>query len=312
MFGTNVIRAQKAERKVSKANKVVRSVKSKLVKSQSQWPTVTSIGISMQPVTSTTLTNDDNAISFTFNWDADYRIAQKEFKNRVASYDPSSISWMLQRHPYHVDCLLQMSEIYKQHGDYSSAAELIERAIYRLELSFHPHFQPWNTESRLDYNVEENQCLFLALHRHIQFLGRKGSCRTALEFSKLLLLLAPNTDPLCVLLSIDHYALRAKEYSWLLDFVGKFRQYYIDSTGEKSFFGVFLLPSFAYSSALAKYYLEVENSEISKNNFGDIALPNPSNSEWFLESLFSRSASEILQQALLLFPEMFRIFFFLK
>ena len=41
---------------------------------------------------------------------------------------------------------------------------------------------------------------------------------------QLLLSLAPDTDPLCALLLIDHFALRAKEYEWLVAFVAGFRQ----------------------------------------------------------------------------------------
>ncbi len=73
----------------------------------------------------------------------------------------------------------------------------------------------WWCTGRLDYHRLENRIVYMTLYRHIQNLGRRGACRAALEFSKLLLAVSPDTDPMCVLLFIDHYALRAKEYAVL-------------------------------------------------------------------------------------------------
>jgi hypothetical protein len=143
-----------------------------------------------------------------------------------------------------VDALLQMADIYKQHGEFATASDFVARALFRLEASFHAGFRPWtrNTASvsasasasgstaggsadcRLDFDVPANKALFVALYRHVQLLGRKGACRAATECCKLLLSLAPDTDPLCALLLVDHFALRAKEYEWLVAFVAGFRQ----------------------------------------------------------------------------------------
>jgi len=56
------------------------------------------------------------------------------------------------------------------------------------------------------------------LVKYIDVLGRKGCCRTALEFCKLLLGLNPKDDTHGVLLRIDYYANRAKESEYLLEF----------------------------------------------------------------------------------------------
>jgi len=53
-------------------------------------------------------------------------------------------------------------------------------------------------------------------------LGRKGCCKTALEFCKLLLGLNPKEDKHGVLLRIDYYAIRARDHGYLLDFINKF------------------------------------------------------------------------------------------
>ena len=57
------------------------------------------------------------------------------------------------------------------------------------------------------------------LVKYIDILGRKGCNRTALEFCKLLLGLDPINDRFGVLMRIDFYAIRAKEFDFLLKFV---------------------------------------------------------------------------------------------
>ena len=67
-----------------------------------------------------------------------------------------------------------------------------------------------------------NRVFAECLVKYIDILGRKGCNRTAMEFCKLLLGLSPRTDPYGVLLRLDFYAIRAKEYSLYLKFVRQF------------------------------------------------------------------------------------------
>lgn len=60
---------------------------------------------------------------------------------------------------------------------------------------------------------------YVAVLKHIQFVGQRACYRTALELCKMLLSLNPVDDPLAIILALDYYALRAKEHQWLLDFV---------------------------------------------------------------------------------------------
>ena len=47
--------------------------------------------------------------------------------------------------------------------------ECLSRALYCLEMAWHPSFDPASgTNCRLDFEVEENRPLFVALFRHIQ------------------------------------------------------------------------------------------------------------------------------------------------
>ena len=80
-------------------------------------------------------------------------------------------------------------------------------------------------QTRLDLsaNCSEplNKVFTECLIKYIDILGRKGCNRTAIEYNKLLLSLDPVNDPMGVLLRIDYYAIRAKEYSMLQTFVGQ-------------------------------------------------------------------------------------------
>lgn len=84
-----------------------------------------------------------------------------------------------------------------------------------------------------------------------------------MEFCKLLLSLDPEGDPLAVILSLDFYALRAKEYEWFIEFCKLW-----DNTRNLT-----QLPNIAFSLALAHFHL------------GNIS-----------------SANELLQNALIMFP----------
>ena len=85
----------------------------------------------------------------------------------------------------HIDSLLQLSDICKMGDDsamagksfvnnklyvhyidmYFIAAELVERAIYALESSFHPLFNLASGTCHLDYKRQENRAIFIALFR---------------------------------------------------------------------------------------------------------------------------------------------------
>lgn len=59
--------------------------------------------------------------------------------------------------PYHVDTMIQVSDIFKLSDDLAMAAELIERALYSLESAFHPLFNVARGNCRLDYRRQENR-----------------------------------------------------------------------------------------------------------------------------------------------------------
>lgn len=99
-------------------------------------------------------------------------------------------------------------------GEMQTAHDLVERALYSLEMHFHPAFKP-GAGCTLDYGHYENRCLFLALFRHVFFLSQRGCWRTAQECCTYLLSLAPDADPLCAIFLLDNLCLRSGDYDFL-------------------------------------------------------------------------------------------------
>jgi hypothetical protein len=154
---------------------------------------------------------------FKFLHSPEYQKVQIKFWESVETYNPNAIAAVLHAHPYHVDSLLQLSEVCKMGEDIQMAADLIERAVYHYESIFHPLFNYSSDTCRLRYKHAENRGFFLVIFRHLSYVGRKGCHKTAFELCKLLLSLDPDGDPLCVLLMIDYYAIRCCEYQFIID-----------------------------------------------------------------------------------------------
>lgn len=182
---------------------------------------------------------------FTFEHSKSYQAIQFQFLDAVETFNPDNIVALLNQHPYHVDSLIQFSDVCKMSEDLQMAAELIERALYCLESCFHTLFNVTQGNCRLDYRRSENRSLFLALFKHLNFVGQRGCSRTALEFCKLLLGLDPDNDPLCVTLLLDYYAIRADQYQYLV-------RLYREWDAERN---LCQLPNFAFSVPLALFHL---------------------------------------------------------
>ncbi|XP_009991190.1 PREDICTED: transcription factor 25, partial [Tauraco erythrolophus] len=213
------------------------------------WPRYSKTGITMQ------LVDTRRGVQyFTFEHHREYQHVQFKFLDAVESMDPNNIVLLLQMNPYHVDSLLQLSDVCRMQEDQEMARDLIERALYSLECAFHPVFSLTSGTCRLDYSRSPRRAFFLALFKHLMFLEKRGCPRTALEFCKLILSLDPENDPLCVLLLIDFLALRAREYTFL---TRMFQEW-------ESHRNLSQLPNFAFSVPLAYFFLsqQEEGSEL--------------------------------------------------
>ncbi|KAM8946114.1 ribosome quality control complex subunit TCF25 isoform 2-T2 [Pelodytes ibericus] len=241
-----------------------------LTSPKSTWPRYSKTGITMS-----LLESRRGIQQFTFVHQRDYQQVQFKFLDAVESMDPNHIVLLLQTNPYHVDSLLQLSDVCRQHEDQEMARDLIERALYNLECSFHPMFSFTSGICRLDYSRAENRGFFLALFKHMYFLEKRGCPRTALEFCKLILSFDEEKDPLCMLLLIDFLSLRAREYAFL---VRVFEEW-------ETLRNLSQLPNFAFSVPLALFQISQQDnlSESEKRTSLD-------------------RANYLVQQALLMFP----------
>ncbi|XP_062355925.1 ribosome quality control complex subunit TCF25 isoform X3 [Cinclus cinclus] len=234
------------------------------------WPRYSKTGITMQ-----LLDTRRGVQHFTFEHHREYQQVQFKFLDAVESMDPNNIVLLLQMSPYHVDSLLQLSDVCRMQEDQEMARDLIERALYSLECAFHPVFSLTSGTCRLDYRRPENRAFFLALFKHLMFLEKRGCPRTALEFCKLILSLDPENDPLCVLLLIDFLSLRAREYTFLTRL---FQEW-------ESHRNLSQLPNFAFSVPLAYFFLsqQEERPELERSQARE-------------------RAARLIQLALIMFP----------
>ncbi|XP_078042156.1 nuclear localized protein 1 isoform X1 [Augochlora pura] len=260
IFGSKTVQAEQNNRR--NRPRLGHLKKTWLVSARDNWPPINKSGLSMS--LDHTMTATGNVQYFVYEHGPSYRQVQLKFLEAVESLNPENIVNIINAHSYHVDALLQLAEICELNEDLAMAAEFTERALYCLECAFHPLFNLTTGLSRLDYRKQQNRALFITLFKHMNFVGGRACYRTSLEFCKLLLSLDPERDPLAVVLTIDYYALRAKEYEWFIEFCDLW-----DGTTHLT-----QLPNIAYSLALAYFHL------------GD---------ETF--------ASVLLQDALLMFPE---------
>jgi len=162
-----------------------------------------------------------------------YRQAQFQFAQAVSSLDTQSLYALMRVFPWHIDTLLQLSDISRYQGDLGQAADFIDRALFALERSASPPFTAGLTSSAgpplCDFMRAENRAFWLAAHRNIDLFGRRGTWRTALEWCKLVLGL-DTTDPHGMLLWIDYLAVKSKQTEWLLAFLDAYEAWMCEQT----------------------------------------------------------------------------------
>jgi hypothetical protein len=116
------------------------------------------------------LVETKNGISYyAFRHSEQYQDVQLEFLNAIATHNPDALVFLIRRHPYHVDALLQLSEIAKHSGDWSAAGDFIERALYACERALHPQFSLTSGTVRLSYQRSENRYTPTTIYMRIYY-----------------------------------------------------------------------------------------------------------------------------------------------
>jgi len=251
IFGTRVLSGDSSYRR---RNKPV-SHKAWLIQPDSNWTKRGKVGLSMELINTA-----GNVSYFKFVHSKEYQDVQFLFLDAVESSNHHNIARVLEKNRFHVDSLLTFSDIYKIHDDLKMAREMVERAIYCLECSFHSCFNMTTGNCRLEYKYVENRCIFLLLFKHMKFVSQRACNRTALELCKFLLSLDPVEDPLGSIFYLDYFSVRSGEYQFLIKFVQEWG----------SDRNLNLLPNWAYSHALATYYVEKEDNIHSSTSSDDL------------------------------------------
>ncbi|KAF8759615.1 hypothetical protein RHS01_01716 [Rhizoctonia solani] len=143
----------------------------------------------------------------------------------------------------------------------SQAADFVERAIYAFEHAFPVAFDITAGSSRLDFDRIENRPLFLALHRHILSLSRRGIPRTAFEFARLLFALDPIGDPHGAAFYLDYLSAKGGMGQWLLDVWNiwpEVRKEIADNPLASHGIDIHCIPGWAYTRSLILYDQEAK------------------------------------------------------
>ncbi|KAI0092896.1 transcriptional repressor TCF25-domain-containing protein [Irpex rosettiformis] len=271
-FGSKVISASKASSSSSSsaaaaARRQHQNVKSNLTRPQGTWwPASYRQGLSNRPLTEEEVEglyrrHGQVEVAGERYWTAEYskkyRGLTKTFIQLVMSGDPNGLFGLLRHFPYQADTLLQLSEVYFHREEHSTAADFIDRALFTYERAFLGSFVFTSGTNRLDFDHVENRPFFLAVHRQVADLQRRGCVRTSFEFARLLYGLDPATDPHGALLHLDYLAIKAGMQQWVLDMWDAQSKFKGDEWKGRPH--VRALPGWAYARALAIYIKEGSN-----------------------------------------------------
>ncbi|KAI0484509.1 transcriptional repressor TCF25-domain-containing protein [Xylariaceae sp. FL0804] len=180
------------------------------------WPRASTEGLTMKQLKGA---DKHGAVEFGFAHDANYNKLEEAFFSLVQMYDPMQLVHFLYRHPYHVSSLIQVSKVAKQDQNSALCGDLCERALFtfgRVSLSAYRQ-KLYEGKARLEFSRPENRQFWLAGYHYLKSLVLKGTYRTALEWSKLLLSM-DLSDPYGIIHFIHPMAIRAHESKWFIDF----------------------------------------------------------------------------------------------
>ena len=184
------------------------------IEGKKTWSNASSGGLTMKIVSE----RNNGAVEFSFAHEKFYDARERDFFVTVQSYEPMNIVYFLLQNPYHVSSLIQVSKIATQDQNSALSAELCEKALFAFGRVTISSFRKKLEEgrARLDFARPENRQFYLAGYNYIRNLIRKGTYRTALEWTKLLVGLN-HEDPYALINWLHVLAVRAHEAQWFVD-----------------------------------------------------------------------------------------------
>ncbi|KAJ8903765.1 hypothetical protein NDN08_000299 [Rhodosorus marinus] len=192
-------------------------------------------GLSMKMLDSTS-----GVPAFEYEHSNEYAAIQATYMAVAEAQDYDGLVQLVNHHPYHVDSLLQLGDIYRASQEPERAGKCVLQALLLLERAWHPFFKPFDHSCVLAERCSKNVSLYVALYWYSEHQLMRGLPRTAFETTKVLINLNSTSDPFGALLRIDSLALLCREDEWILKMYETYRKV-----------PVHLLPNFSYSAALA-------------------------------------------------------------
>ncbi|GAA5857389.1 hypothetical protein JCM5353_004402, partial [Sporobolomyces roseus] len=186
-----------------------------------------------------------------------YKQAQLMFLEVLQQADGNRLFDVLAALPYHIDTLMQLSEMMTQQGDLGAAATHLSRALYALSAPLPATFTSGNF--RLPFSQVENRAFFLGLARQVAILHKRGTWRTGFEFAKIALGAGGGDDPVGMLCWIDFLAPKAGQNDWFLKFVPTLDAAYPDMN-------ITSYPGLAFAKALVLRNMEEEKKESNEKS----------------------------------------------
>ncbi|GAA5892945.1 transcriptional repressor TCF25 family protein [Sporobolomyces salmoneus] len=181
-----------------------------------------------------------------------YKQAQLMFLEVLQQADGNRLFDVLAAQPYHIDTLMQLSEMMTQQGDLGAAATHLSRALYALSTPLPATFPSGNF--RLPFSQIENRAFFVGIARQVALHFKRGTWRTAFEFSKIALGTGGGHDPVGMLCWIDFLAPKAGQNDWFLKLLPTLATAYPDMHVES-------YPGLAFAKALVLRNMEDEKKE---------------------------------------------------
>ncbi|KAF9558199.1 DUF654-domain-containing protein [Agrocybe pediades] len=279
-FGSRVVQANRTEG--SSNRKKPPTVKSNLTRPQPTWWAAKGReGLSLRALTDGEV---DELLKrhrwtpmqekwWTVEYSKKYRSMTKAFMDAVLAGDPQGLWDLLGALPWHADTLLQISEVYRHRDEHAQAVDFIDRALFTYERAFIGAFTFTSGLNRLDFDYVENRPFFLAIHRQVVDLQRRGCVRTSFEFARLMYSLDPWSDPHGSLFHLDFLAIKAGMHQWLLDVYDNFesRRGQEEDKKQNTRLDPSLLPGWAFSRALA-LHLSEESAKMKDYTASTLAL----------------------------------------
>ncbi|GAA5880701.1 hypothetical protein JCM16303_004317 [Sporobolomyces ruberrimus] len=181
-----------------------------------------------------------------------YKQAQLMFLEVLQQADGNRLFDVLAAQPYHIDTLLQLSEMMSQQGDLGASSSHLSRALYALSTPLPATFPSGNF--RLPFSKIENRAFFIGIARQVALHFKRGTWRTAFEFSKIALGTGGGDDPVGMLCWIDFLAPKAGQNDWFLKLVPSLDLAYPDMR-------ITSYPGLAFAKALVLRNMEDEKKE---------------------------------------------------